>query len=330
MNKISATLATSIVIVAVLLPTAASFAQTAGTTPNINDPQGWVCISLANIGMPCASKQPAATTDTPAGNTTANASSSTASGTSTSASKNTTTEKRSFFGALFAFIFGSSDSSASGFQTATIIEGFGGRVNHEKDAIILVQVPGDSDVYRIMGGKKFLIPRLANDVVFDSYGFNKADIIPMSREQLATYPRVKFVTVAGTSSKVVYYLTESKMLRRIPNKKVFYSYADVDHDIAVIDSVEFSLYPKNQFIFNEETRTAGQKPQVYLISNNNKQAIDYGDLFRLGVTDNMLAPVNQTEFDSYKTLEGSTVLLNSSATPQTNSSPSQNITTQYN
>ena len=306
-----------------------------------NSPTSTVCGALASI-MPCIGNK---TTTSTTLKTTGNQPNTTSSSQNSSSSTASTTPKQSFFGSLFSFIFGSSKTTTNGYQTATIIEGFGGKVNRAKDAIILVQVPGSSDIYRIMGGKKFLIPTQVNNAVFNSYGFNKADIVPMSKEKLNTYPRVKLVTVVGTSSKTVYYLTEVGMLRLIPNKKIFDSYADVDHDISVINAVEFSLYPKNQYIFNEETLVLGQPrqnfenqnlggrvPRVFLISNLTKQEVSYQQLAVWDVTDSMIAPVNQMEFDFYKTLKSSAVLLNSSTPPQDNSpnNSSQKISTQYN
>lgn len=296
MLKFNRKLTIHMVALAIVFP--AAFIGTITIAAEDNSPISTVCVALAGI-MPCAGSRVTSTNTTP-----------TPTLSSSNASRTAPQPKRSFFGSLFSFIFDSSTSTASGYPTATIIEGYGGRVNQTKDAIILVQAPGDSEVYRIMGGKKFLIPTKADNLVFGSYGFNQTDVISISREMLLTYPRIKFVTVVGTSNKTIYYLTEGGMLRRVLSKKVFESYSDVDGDIALINAVEFSLYPKNQYIFNQTTTRLGDKPQVYIISGITKQMISYDQLAILGVNDSMITPVNQTEFDAYKTIKGSLTLLN--------------------
>jgi len=219
-------------------------------------------------------------------------------------------------------LFGISSKTAKTTTSTSVFGGFNGK-SSRTESIVLVKVIGRSEVYRIIGGKKFMIP---SGKVFNSYGFRTQDIISMSQQEILTYPRVK--VIKPSNGKSIYYLTEGGMTRKIPNKTIFASYLDSEEDIVVVNSIEFSLYPKNVFIYNEETTVFGQRPTVYKIDTTLKKKVTENDLIRMGIIDSMIAPVNQTEFDYYKTV-GETVRKKTSKT-QTNPSPTQNVWTQYN
>lgn len=162
--------------------------------------------------------------------------------------------------------------------------------------IILVRAPKSPEIYRIINGKRFLIP---NTKVFYSYGFRLNDIISMSKEKIFSYPRVKIIRVVDNKNN--YYLTDSGMTRKVPNQKVFNSYGDRIEDIVTVNKTEFSMYPTNYFIFNEDAHIAGTKISPYRITLTTKKLMSEGELKKFPVRDAMVAPVNQTEFDFYAT-----------------------------
>lgn len=162
--------------------------------------------------------------------------------------------------------------------------------------MILVRAPKSSDIYRIINGKRFLIPNIK---VFYSYGFNLNDITSMSREKILSYPRVKVIRVVDNKNN--YYLTDGSMTRKVPNQKVFDSYGDRTEDIVIINKTEFSMYPTNYFIFNEDTHITGTRISPYRITLTTKKLMSEGELKKFPVRDAMVAPVDQTEFDFYAT-----------------------------
>ncbi len=203
---------------------------------------------------------------------------------------------------LGMFGLGGSGGSDSSRLTANIGQGFQGETvqNH---AIVLVQAPNRPEIFRIIGGRRFLIP---NDTVGASYGYTSADVVPMAMTKIMTYPRVKLVQLEGDT--MIYYLTESGMVRPAYNEEVFNTYADSAEAIVTINKVEFSMYPLNQYIYNENVHVVGRRPNIYRVSSGLKKLVFPDELKRLGVQESMIAPVNQAEFDSYYTVlaDGST------------------------
>lgn len=266
---------------------ASTQASTSTPLPLTGDPNTTVCMALANI-MPCgtatASKSTIAATTTtgPYGTTTTN-----------TAQTRTSTGSPSFLTRLFG---GGSTSSSARDMSANISQGFLGKTQ-KNFAVVLVKAPDHPEVYRIIGGKRFLVP---DDTTFDSYGYVVSDLKTMSWTKVMSYPRVKLIKLDGDAT--IYYLTEGGMTRRILNQSVFDSYADSDQDVVVINKTEFSLYPQNIYIFNESTYTFGRKSNVYLIGNGTKKLFFPDELARQGVTDAMIAPVNQVEFDAYQSV----------------------------
>lgn len=272
-----------IVMVGLFLAGFSANAQTS-PLPGNGDPNYIVCHALAKL-LPCTPP-----TAIVAGATTTTT---TTSGGTTYATVSSTAGSSSLLGRLFGF----SDSGVTTRSlSANISQGFQGTT--EKNlAVVLVQVPGSSEVYRLIGGKKFLVP---NAKVFESYGYIVADISPISQEKLDLYPRVKLVKFDGDTD--VYYLTEKGLTRKVLNETVFNSYADRGQDVVIINKTEFSFYPQNTYIFNESVQVVNRSPNVYLVGDGTKKLVFPDELFRLGVIDDMIAPVNQIEFDAYQNI----------------------------
>lgn len=186
---------------------------------------------------------------------------------------------------------GSAGSSALGANLSSSL-----KKTYGINDMILVRAPKSSEIYRIKNGKRFLIPNMK---VFYSYDFSLNDVISMSKEKILSYPRVKVIKVVDNKNN--YYLTDGGMTRKVPNQKVFDSYGDRAEDIVTINKTEFSMYPTNYFIFNEDVHVIGTRVSPYRITLTTKKLMSEWELRKFPVRDTMVAPVNQTEFDFYAT-----------------------------
>ena len=185
-----------------------------------------------------------------------------------------------------------SDSSSNSKLTAAIY--VAGQKQEGSDSVNLVRVPGQEEIYEIVGGKKHLIPNM--DIFYD-YGFKLEMVQKISVKDLAKYPRVKLLRVNGDKKKT-YYFTEGGMVRLIPHKSVSESYGDRDEDIMVISKKEFNFYPKNQFVFLEQPL----KRDVFQIVDGKKRFITPMAVKRMKIKEDVeVAPVNQIEITYYKT-----------------------------
>lgn len=168
-----------------------------------------------------------------------------------------------------------------------------GKKTAGSDSVILVRIPGQSEIYEIVGGKKHLIP--AMDIFYD-YGFRDNMIQSITAKNLAKYPRVKLLMLQGNKNSS-YYLTEGGMIRLVPHKDVFDSYGDRDEDIIEVSKKEFNFYPRNQFVFLERPLNR----DVFQIVDGMKRYLTPMAVQRMVISDEQIAPINQTELAFYKT-----------------------------
>ncbi len=180
------------------------------------------------------------------------------------------------FASLFAAIFGGSGSK----NTATAV-------------VTLVRVPGKTEVYTIVGGKKHLVP---SNEIFMSYGFAVDQIQDISAKNLAMYPRAKMFVVSGDKTGTIYYLTDIGTIRPVLNDKVMASYGDTKNDIITINQKEFNYYPRNEFVF-VETPTLGH--DVFQLADGEKRYVTPMALRRLKLSQTDIAPINISELDQY-------------------------------
>lgn len=159
--------------------------------------------------------------------------------------------------------------------------------------INLVRVSGSQTIYELVNGLKHPFPTMT---IFASYGYTTDMVQTISQAQLDKYPRAKLVKVYGT--KQVYYLTEGNLVRPIPNDTVFNSYGDRKEDIIAINQKEFNFYPQNQYVFLETPLNR----DVFQLTNGGKRYLTPMALIRMEIPDDQVAPINQTELDTYKTL----------------------------
>ena len=157
----------------------------------------------------------------------------------------------------------------------------------------IVRAPGQTEIYEIMGGKKHLIPTMD---IFYNYGFTDEMIQNISAKNLAKYPRVKLLMSAGNKNST-YYLTEGGMIRLVPRKDVFDSYGDRNEDIIEVSKKEFNFYPRNQFVFLERPLNR----DVFQITDGMKRYLTPMAVQRMVLTDEQIAPINETELAFYKT-----------------------------
>lgn len=161
------------------------------------------------------------------------------------------------------------------------------------NAITLVQVPGDVNIYALVAGQKHLIPTFT---IFIAYGYTMAMVQPITHQQLDKYPRADLVKVHGSSK--LYYLTEGNMTRLIPNQKIFDSYGDRKENVIEISAKEFNYYPVNQYVYQENPLNR----DVFQLTSNGKRYLTPMAVYRLQLREDQVAPINQAELDYYKTL----------------------------
>ena len=186
-------------------------------------------------------------------------------------------------------------NQSSGSLLGGIFGGGNGGPNFDP-VISVVNVEGQSAVYRIIDGKKHSIPTTE---IFYSYGFDTDIVQKISQEELDTYPLAKLFIVGGDTNEenpAIYYLTEGGMLRPILNDKVFYSYGNGKEDVITINQKEFNCYPRNQFIFVERPKL---DRDIYQISGGIKRYLTPVAVKRMGLKEREIAPVNQFELDEY-------------------------------
>src|SRR5206468_2532345 len=99
-------------------------------------------------------------------------------------------------------------------------------------------------------------------------------------------------------SNQIYYLTEGGMIRPIPSQSVFDSYGDRKEDVIAISTKEFNYYPENQYVFLETPLNR----DVFQLTNGGKRYLTPMAVSRLHISADQIAPINQTELNTYKTL----------------------------
>ncbi|MDP3793037.1 MAG: hypothetical protein Q8Q89_04915 [bacterium] len=161
--------------------------------------------------------------------------------------------------------------------------------------ISVVNIPGQTAVYRIINGQKHSIP---SEEIFYSYGFDLDIVQKITKTELDKYPLSQLFVVenSGEENPTIYYLTESGMLRPILNDKVFYSYGNRKEDVITINRKEFNHYPKNQFVFVERPQL---NRDIYQITGGVKRYLTPVAVKRMDLKEKEIAPINQIEFDEY-------------------------------
>ncbi|OGN00559.1 MAG: hypothetical protein A3B91_01645 [Candidatus Yanofskybacteria bacterium RIFCSPHIGHO2_02_FULL_41_29] len=161
--------------------------------------------------------------------------------------------------------------------------------------ISVVNVTGQTAVYRIINGKKHSIPTTE---IFYSYGFDLNIVQEITKEELDKYPLARLFIVEGAEEEnpTIYYLTDGGMIRPILNDKVFYSYGDRKEDVIAVSQKEFNYYPRNEFIFLERPKL---DREIYQITGGVKRYLTPVAVKRMNLRENEVAPVNQIEFDEY-------------------------------
>jgi hypothetical protein len=155
----------------------------------------------------------------------------------------------------------------------------------------LIRSQNGYKVYEIINDKRHWIPTAE---LFNVYHFNWQNVQVVNEGNLLSYPRVKLLRAADDPK--VYYLTESGMIRHIPSAAVFESYGNHWEDILEVSSEEIEVYESNHLI-----RQTGDN-KVYYLKNALKHWIKTPAAFnRRGYDWNKIAPVNQTELETYST-----------------------------
>lgn len=159
--------------------------------------------------------------------------------------------------------------------------------------ISVVNVPGQTAVYRIINGQRHAIP---TEEIFYSYGFDTDIVQKITKTELDKYSLARLFIVEDSENPAVYYLTESGMLRPMLNDKVFYSYGNRKEDIIAINQKEFNYYPRNEFVYVERPEL---NRDIYQITGGVKRYLTPVAVKRMNLKEYEIAPINQAEFDEY-------------------------------
>lgn len=161
----------------------------------------------------------------------------------------------------------------------------------------LVRTAVSDHIYQIVAGASqgsLLKHWLPTAAVFLSYGFNWNDVKTVSPGVLDPVPRVKLVKLANNST--IYYVTEPGRKRAIPNQTIFQSYGNSFGEVFTVNQTELDAYLPNTLIHLEHD------PRIYRLEKGQKRWIkNWSTFVRLGYQWSDVAPVNQTELDSYPT-----------------------------
>jgi len=176
-----------------------------------------------------------------------------------------------------------------------------------KDEVMLVKVPAygvvrptlgletNDAIFEIIRGQKHFIPTV--DVFFD-YGFDLAAVQSVTHNDLELFPRTKLVNVYK-GGKNIHYITETHMIRLVPDNFVFDSYGDRKEDIITISKKEFNFYPRNQYVFLQNSLDAVSVEIFQISDNGTKRYVVPQVVKRLRITQNQVAPINRAQFEAY-------------------------------
>ena len=172
------------------------------------------------------------------------------------------------------------------------------------DGIILVKTPAfgnirptiglntNESIFQIINGQKHFIPTL--DIFYD-YGFDLAAVENITQDELNAFTRVRLINTKYDKHKI-YYVTENGMIRLIPNSDVFESYGNREDDIVTVSAKELNFYPRNQYVFVENTLTK----DIFQVSDKGiKRYVVPQVVQKLRITPEQTAPINKVQFESY-------------------------------
>ncbi|MEK7603944.1 MAG: hypothetical protein AAB461_02375 [Patescibacteria group bacterium] len=172
------------------------------------------------------------------------------------------------------------------------------------DGIILVKTPAfgnirptiglntNESIFQIINGQKHFIPTL--DIFYD-YGFDLAAVENITQDELNAFTRVRLINTKYDKHKI-YYVTENGMIRLIPNSDVFESYGNREDDIVTVSAKELNFYPRNQYVFVENTLTK----DIFQVSDKGiKRYVVPQVVQKLKITPEQAAPINKVQFESY-------------------------------
>ena len=187
---------------------------------------------------------------------------------------------------------------------STVLKAMNLPVSISDDEVILVKTPafgnirptiglnGNEAIFEIIKGQKHFIPTLD---IFHDYGFDLAAVQSMTQDELNAFTRVRLISVKSDKNKV-YYVTENGAIRLIPNADVFESYGNREDDIITISDKELNFYPRNQYVFVENTLSK----DIFQVSDNGiKRYVVPQVVQKLRITPEQVAPINKVQFEAY-------------------------------
>lgn len=116
-------------------------------------------------------------------------------------------------------------------------------------------------------------------------------------------PKPKVTDVRGhlvraKGSRDVYYITESGLKRKIIDNDILESYGAKRGNAIKITKEQLNQFPDNIYIYQVDP----YNPDIFMIDTEKevKQYVTPMAAQRLGILNHQIAPVNKTEFDTYK------------------------------
>lgn len=189
------------------------------------------------------------------------------------------------------FYISSNETGLRRLSTASIFSGLFGSSSRASANPILVRAQGSTDVYEITNGQKHKVP---NADIFNDYGYTAEMVREIPKKELDKYPRVSLIKQRGSSK--IYYLTEAGLVREMRSEKVIESYGKDKKEAITVSRREFMFYPKNEFVYLE----SDPNKDVFQVVGKKKRYVTPVALSNLNIFEYQIAPVNDTEFKSYR------------------------------
>lgn len=156
----------------------------------------------------------------------------------------------------------------------------------------LLKVIGDNQIYRIVEGKKIIVP---SPSALNNSGLNLETAATVEKSELNAYPSITLVKTENDQK--VYSVNDLGFKKHIVNPDVFNSYPDNKwSDIVTISPAEINAFPETTLIKGENDY------RVYRIEGNTKRWVKTANTFKKkGFKWNEVSSVNSVELNAYTT-----------------------------
>lgn len=156
----------------------------------------------------------------------------------------------------------------------------------------LLKVIGDNQIYRIVDGKKIIVP---SPSALNNSGLNLETAATVEKSELNAYPSITLVKTENNQK--VYSVNDLGFKKHIINPDVFNSYPNNKwSDVVTISPAEINALPEATLIKGENDY------RVYVLKGGIKKWVKTADVFRKrGFKWNEIFSVNSVELNAYTT-----------------------------